>query len=142
MRSYLDTQLSCYQRILELSRKQSEAIAGDETSELMQVLTRKQEVMREVEASGAGAGDLLQEWEAVKPQLTAADREPVEQAHEEVKEVLAEVLRLEEEGRTALASRTGDKGGKLRNMQRGKQMLKAYGRGAPNRGSHYTDNKK
>jgi hypothetical protein len=143
VREHLARQAEAYREVLALCERQVAAIRDGDTDALMTVLNGKQAVMQRIETASASAAEALAAWEDCKGALDADARTPVEAAHEEIKETLAAVLRLEEEGREALSARTDRQGEQLKTMQRGKQMLRAYGAPKPNDGGgRFTDNRK
>ncbi|MHC4870241.1 MAG: flagellar export chaperone FlgN [Planctomycetota bacterium] len=139
MAAFLDSQTERYREILEMSKKQSECIKANDTASLMKVLTAKQDAIRGVDESSKEAEAVLAEWDRVRDNFSSAEKSELEKKHEELKGILAEVMDLEEDGRTSLSNKMGDTGSKITKMQKGKQMLKAYGANMPKK-SNYTDN--
>ncbi|MFH0911326.1 MAG: flagellar export chaperone FlgN [Planctomycetota bacterium] len=142
MKEFFARQEECYRRVLDLSRRQVATIEARDTALLMRILSDKQAVMREVEAVAQGGATLLKEWEAGKNALGPGERESVERAHESVKAVLAEVLQVEEAAREELGDRTSEQSRKITELQRGKQMLRAYGRRPRKDEGRFMDNTK
>lgn len=143
MRAHLERQAEHYRKVLDLSRRQVAAVREGDTDALMTILSEKQTLMKAIEAEAAAGAPALEAWDAAKGNLAAEERQPVETVHQEIKTILAEVLQMEEEGRAALGNRSDAQGQQLRNMQRGKQMLRAYGTAPPvDRGGRFTDNRK
>jgi hypothetical protein len=143
LQEFLERQRVCYEVVRDLGREQSAAIEAGDTSALLKILARKQEAMQQVAAASAEGDDLLAAWEREKDGVPADERARVEETHRQVKEILGEVLELEEQGRSALQAKTGERGKKIAGLQKGKQMLKAYGAQPQRRdGGRFTDNTK
>ncbi|MBN1257043.1 MAG: flagellar export chaperone FlgN [Planctomycetes bacterium] len=142
MENFLATQGEKYEQVLALSQKQADFIAQKDTAELLAILSQKQVLMGELAKVSEASGDLLQRWEACKGTLSEAERAPVETAHEQVKAILGKILEIEESGREALLSGSSEKSKRITKIQKGKQMLKAYGANKPASGGRFTDKTK
>ncbi len=139
MEEFLTSQLESYRDILNLSNAQIELIDTNNTAELMKVLAKKQETIRVVDRISKDAEGVRVEWENIRQEFNDNEKTRLESVHNELKEILSEIMALEENGRAHLSHKMGDAGGKITKMQKGKQMLKAYGAGVPKK-SNYTDN--
>jgi hypothetical protein len=142
LKEFFGLQEESYRRVLEFSRRQVASIEAGDTAGLMRILSDKQAVLRQVESLSREIEPLLTAWEEAKSALSPEERAAVEQAHASLKTVLTEVLQMEEEGRQRLADRTTDQGRKITEIQKGKQMLKAYGRPPKSGPARFTDNTK
>lgn len=138
METFLNDQVERYTIILEMSRKQAECIKSNDTTGLMRTLSQKQEAIRKVEKISSDSSHILKSWEGVRENIAPSAKEGLEKKHEELKGILAEIMQLEESGREALSNKMGDTGKTITKMQKGKQMLKAYGANVP-RKSNYKD---
>lgn len=139
MAAFLDSQIERYSQILEMSRKQTEFIDENDTQSLLKILNEKQDAIRKVDEASKQAEGLLAEWDSVRDNFSSEEKAGLEKKHEKLKNILSEVMANEESGRSNLSSKMGDTGQKITKMQKGKQMLKAYGANLPKK-SNYTDN--
>lgn len=139
LRQKLLAQAAQYREVLMLSQQQTECIRARDAGALMRILGEKQRIMQSLEAESQGLSVLLAAWEQERGAAPAAARSAVEEAHAEVRDVLAEVLAAEEAGQRELGQYQQQSGADLRQMQRGKQVLKAYGAAPPSERGRFTD---
>jgi fructose-1-phosphate kinase PfkB-like protein len=142
MEAYLGSQADRYRRVLALCTKQNKCIADADTDGLMEILSAKQALIAKEQKAGKEAEALLASWESCRDSLPAERRAAVEARHEEVKQVLAQVISEEEKGQETISRKTSDQSRNIANLQKGKQMLKAYGARPGSQGGRFTDKKK
>ncbi len=125
----LGEQLIQYQAVLDLSRQQNQAIAAGDTAGLMAILARKQQHIGEIDRLGTRAGPLRERWEERRESLPPERRRPVEEAVRQLREVLAQIVALEDQGQNSLRSGQQQTGQQIVKLQQGKALHKAYGGG-------------
>jgi hypothetical protein len=135
----LERELEEYRAVLDLARRQSEAIANGATEDLMGILSLKQDRVAAVDALQREAEPLRAALEAAGTTCPEDARAAVEERVEALRGVLAQIVALEEEGRRGLEEARGATGQKLRQLQTGKAMHKAYGKQAPPPSSRIRD---
>ncbi|HUW58500.1 MAG TPA: hypothetical protein VMZ92_17830 [Planctomycetota bacterium] len=123
-------ELEIYTGLRDLSRGQMTVIdreAGPE--ELLEILGRKQVLINELEGLERELRPFKEEWSRVRESLPGEVRTQIEQVVRNMQAVLAELLELEEEGRTKLQQRQEQVAAKIREIGRSRQAHHAYAAG-------------
>jgi len=135
----LREQTGIFVSLLELARRQGALIAANNDAELLRVLAEKQKLIERHQAIQKDAEIWHGRWETARDGLSAAARRPVEEAWEALRAAMGEVVKVEEEARTALSASQQATGEDLNRVQRGKQVHKAYGAPPPPPPSRFHD---
>jgi hypothetical protein len=126
--SRLDREQEIYGQLLALSRRQEEIIVADgEVDALLDVLGRKQVMIREIESIERELSPIKERWESEREQAPPARREEVEARVRGLRRTLEEVLELEDRGRSALEARQQELAGEIRKIGRSREAHAAYG---------------
>ena len=124
-----------YAGLRDLSRRQMDIIESDGDAEkLLDVLGRKQVLLNRVEDVEREIAPYKRDWSELRETLDPSTREEIEERVNAVQEVLAEVLRLEEESQTLLLSRQHEISQDIRRISRGRRAQRAYGGTRPRHG--------
>lgn len=125
----LREQLDVYGKVLDLGTRQTELIGSGDTEGLMQLLTSKQKLIARVGDLAKRAAPLQAACEEHADDLSPDVRDDLEQTIASLRETLAAIVKIEDEGQNALTGARDKAGGKIAQMQKGKLMNKAYGGG-------------
>ncbi len=125
----LERQLSLYESVRDLSRRQKEVIGEGNSALLLRLLAEKQDIITMIDELSRRAKPLREWWEERRDSLPVECRNRLEPIGEKLRGILGEIVQLEDEGQSALASAKDETGGKVAKMQMGKAMHKAYGGG-------------
>ena len=124
----LDRQREIYTSLRDLSRRQGEIIhaeGGIET--LLELLGRKQVLINEIEIIESEIAPLKRDWEQTREEHDSDVRSRIEDRVGELREILGEVLELEERGRTELEQQQGELAGEIRSIGRSREAHRVYG---------------
>jgi len=138
----LTAQQRSYETFSALSQKQLELIGSGETDELLGVLSRKQDILHQIDAIDCRLAPLKEKWPEVRCTLAAGIRAEVEAAIDQVRDVLAEVIDLERQSEQQLCSRREATLNEIRRANEGQHVHRAYsdsGRAMGNTGNRYVD---
>jgi small-conductance mechanosensitive channel len=141
MKAFLSKQVSSYEAVLALCNEQVECAKRGDTKALMGVLSKKQRFITDVEQLKRDSSAMLDEWALKRNTFSVEEKYPLEKLHSRLKELLGEIMQIEESSKDSLSDSMNQNSSQVVNMQRGKQMLKAYGAPAPS-ASRFTDKKK
>ncbi|MCX7935128.1 MAG: flagellar export chaperone FlgN [Planctomycetota bacterium] len=131
LRAGLEKQIALYRQIKQLSAKQRPLIAANDVEGLLRLLAEKQEIIAAAAAEAEKLGPWQERWEAARANVPEAERQVVEAAAADLRQILAEIVALEDEGQAAALSVREAAGAALTRLQKGKAMHKAYGGGRP-----------
>ena len=127
----LDREQEVYVALRELSRRQDEIIASQgQVETLLEVLGRKQALLSEVEAIERRLRPVKDAWEQERETQPSELRVQVETRVRALRDVLGEVVALEERGRTELARQQQAVAAEIRNVGRTRQAHHAYAGGS------------
>ncbi len=112
--------------LLELSRQQLQLIAGDDFTELLDVLGQKQRLLGCLDELKHRHPQLWDRWQAQRDSLDAAVRHDCETALAESEGFLAEILENERGGTQALTARRDATQKQLQAISQGGQAHAAY----------------
>jgi len=125
--------------LLELSRKQGALIAANDGDELLRVLSEKQRLIERHQEIQKDAEVWRERWETERERLPESERRPVEEAWEALRSAMGEVVKVEEEARSALQESQNATGEDLNRVQKGKQVHRAYGAPPPPGAARFHD---
>lgn len=127
-------------KIKELSEKQQKLVEERKEGELLVLLSDKQRLIDQHETLMKKTQDLRERWEAERGRAGAATQDKVEKAWERLRDVLNDVVRLEDQSRALLQDSRDKVSQDISRLQRGKIANKAYGGGAlPRPQARYSD---
>lgn len=127
----LDEQTAVCRRILEKTRMQQILVEETREDELLSLLGDKQKLIDEHQKLSGRAAPFRAQWESRSRDAAGPDAHAlVEKAWNGLREVLDEVIRLEDESRAFLEKQKNRVSMDIGKLQRGKIVNKAYGGGA------------
>ncbi|MDR1613579.1 MAG: flagellar export chaperone FlgN [Planctomycetota bacterium] len=114
-------------KIMALSERQRKIVEERREGELLELLADKQRLIDRHETLMKKTQELRERWERARAR--AATRDKVEKAWERLRDVLNEVVRLEDASRAMLQDAKDKVSRDINRIQRGKIANKAYGGG-------------
>jgi hypothetical protein len=123
----LEEQLAIYQDVRRFSERQKQLIAAKDEAALLGLLGEKQRLIERVQALAAKSSALRIQWDSARAETPAALRTKIEQAAESLRQILAAIVALEDEGKDAILGARESAGEAITKLQKGKAMHKAYG---------------
>ncbi|MDR0361729.1 MAG: flagellar protein FlgN [Planctomycetota bacterium] len=126
----LAEQATVCERIRDLSEQQQKYVGERREAELLDLLSGKQRLIDQHETLMRKTQELRERWETERPRAAPATRDKVEKAWERLRDVLNEVVRLEDASREMLRDSRDRVSEDISRLQRGKIANKAYGGGA------------
>jgi len=128
LKSGLDREEEIYASLRDLSRRQGEIIEQEEGVEtLMEVLARKQALINEIETIEDDLAPVKEAWEQTRETQERSVREEVEERVARLQTVLAELLELEEKGRSLLERQQQAVASEIKKVGRNREAHQAYG---------------
>lgn len=127
LHALLTRELEAYGEVLDLCRRQQALIEAKDANGLMTLLAEKQRRIEAITALEAEAKPLRETWDREHDGWPAAVREPVEACVARLRETLAAIVALEDEAKQEVETGQGAASDKLKQIQKGKLMHKAYG---------------
>lgn len=125
----LEAEESIYREVLDLSSRQIQVIDRGEPAELLTLLAQKQKRIEAIDRLSAEIVPLRERCEAEREKIPSEMRQALEEALRRLREILAEIVALENEGEKRLQRAKDAAGNEIETLQRGKAMHKAYGVG-------------
>ena len=138
LRTHFTAQEQRYRSILELADAQLAAIRDRDSSRLMPLLARKQDIIRQIDEADRAAAADRQAWEAGRETAIAPVRDRLAESFNRLTTTMREVIAVEDESRSTLTRGQDSAKDEILRIQKGKQMHKAYGAGIPLK-SRFTD---
>jgi len=113
----------------ELSRLQREVIENEAGLEnLIEVLRRKQALIDELDGIERELAPLKKTWEHARARTAQDVRVQIEERSRHIREVLRELLDMEDEGRTALQDQREDLAAEMQKIALNREAQRAYGK--------------
>ena len=126
----LDAQAEVCRQILEKSKLQQQLVEERREDELLLLLAEKQRLIDKQQTLSAQAMQYRVQWEGSVGAAVGPDaRADVERAWNSLREILDQVVKLEDASRAFLEEQKGKVSMDIGNLQRGKIVNKAYGGG-------------
>lgn len=140
---HLDLQAGVCRKILELSRQQQKLVEERRESDLLVLLSEKQRLIGGHEALAKEAKIHREQWEAsARAAASAEAHAKVEAAWNALRDILDEIVKLEDASRATLETHRGKVSEDIAKLQRGKIANKAYGGSKiPPPAARYSDKK-
>jgi hypothetical protein len=113
-------------RLLELSRRQRDLIAGGEYTALLGVLGQKQQILGRLGRQQHTQPALVEFWRSRRDALPPDDRRRCEQLLAELDDVLARLVGEEQSSRESLARQRDATRGELEQLNQGADVHRAY----------------
>lgn len=123
----LGSQRDLFAQILDRARRQLQLIDTGDTDALMRLLGEKQRLIQQNETINRELEPVRRQWEQFRDAAGAGLRQPIEQAFEQLRGHIAEVVELENQAQARAEKAKSEAGAQVGRMQTGKAMLKAYG---------------
>jgi hypothetical protein len=124
----LSGQKALYQQILTLARQQSQYVASGESEALMTVLGARSRLIEQVVPLDRELQPCKGRWQEVLDGLPVADRKVVGGLLQEVQQLLADILALDERDKESLIRQKSVIGTEIKRTVTGTALNKAYGR--------------
>lgn len=118
-----------YRELAGVAEEQKRVLAGGDIDALMGVVDRKRAIMGEIETLEKELAPLKGRWAEVRGEIDAATLREVEAAVEETKRILQDLVRLEDEARSALEQQRLSTAEQLKDLMKKKKAQGAYGGG-------------
>ena len=112
----------------ELSTEQQELVNKRQEDELLRLLAEKQKLIARHEELSKKAQPYLNDWERLRDAADQLFRSRVESAWESLRNILNEVVKLENDSRSALQAQQDQASLNIQKIQKGKALHKAYGK--------------
>lgn len=135
----LDEQLMLYERLDELSRRQSELIEQEETDRLLSLLGERQGVIDRIEALDASMRPFRDSWDRLVSPLPESRRVVIRERLDRLTALVGEIAKRDEADRLRLEQRRDAVGDELAGLSRGAGAISAYGGGGQSRGPRFQD---
>jgi len=123
----LEQQRDLYARLSELSDQQSELISSGQTDELLNVLSKRQQLVEQLTQINSRLSPYRDHWSEVAERLPAGDRDRLRRLLDEVQQLLQRILDRDEQDRVELQSARERVGQQLQKTSRAGTARKAYG---------------
>jgi len=132
---------SIYGEVLEFARKQSALVEGGQAEELLTVLAAKGELIGRLTGLGSELGPMKESWKASRDSLPGDERAVVEGLLASIAELLEKIIAEENAAEDLIGKQRTDTVERIKDLQKGRQMNKAYGDQAGG-GGRFTDTKR
>jgi len=136
----LKQQQSYYERILELSRQQREALDGSDQMQLVTIVSRKQKYIKKIEALQQELQEYRRKWEPIRDQVDSAVKEELKSLTSKLEETLKAVVELEKDNMQTATERKDEVSRKIADLQQGKKVIRSY-QSPDQQGGRYMDKK-
>lgn len=124
----LDSQSRICEQILELAKKQQALVDDRNESELLVLLTEKQQLIASHQALSTKAQPFRDQWEnSARDSAGPEAHARVEASWNRLREILNEIVTLEDASRAKLQEHHGEVSLDISKLQRGRIANKAYG---------------
>lgn len=125
----LKRQLAKYREMAVLAEDQRKVFAGNDLEALVGLVERKRGLLQEIETIEKELAPLRARWPELRAGLDAAAVVDVEAAVEETKRLLADIIRIEDEGRRLLEGQRRSTADDLKDLMVKRRARGAYGGG-------------
>jgi hypothetical protein len=122
----LERQLECYRRLAKLSAAQRELVQQSRTEELLELLTRRQQVLDEIAAHEEIVGLAKREWSAFIGGLEPATRGRAEAMLVETRQLLEEITSADRDDALILQQRKLNLGRQMNAAASARQVNRTY----------------
>mgnify|MGYP000989007401 CR=1 FL=1 len=136
----LRQQLSYYERILELSRQQREALDGGDQLQLVTIISRKQKYIKKIDELQHELLEYRNRWEPIRDQVDGAIKDELKALTSKLEETLKAVVDLEKENMQTATERKDEVSRKIAEIQQGKKVIRSY-QTPDTQGGRYMDKK-
>lgn len=124
----LNAQTEICRQILDKSKRQQSMVEERNEEKLLALLSDKQSLIDKHQKLAAQTGPVRDAWEAgARERVAPESRALVEQAWSSLRDVLDEIVQLEDASRAMLEEQKSKVSIDIGNLQRGKIVNKAYG---------------
>jgi flagellar biosynthesis/type III secretory pathway chaperone len=128
-----------YRGMIAVVEEQTKLLSARDVDGLLALIERKRALMAEIEALEKDLAPVKERWAEVRAGLDEAARRELDEAVDRTREVLATLLRLEEEGRALMQQRRDATADELKALMTKKKARNAYG--APGAAPRFYDDK-
>jgi hypothetical protein len=127
MLDVLASQAEQYAEMTALARRQVELLTESNPAALTEVLNQKQQLMTKIESGNSEIGPLKASWADDRETVDADLRARVEQAVDKVRDVLRELVELENAFREQVTGKRNQTRDEIQQVRRTNAARKAYG---------------
>lgn len=124
--SLLEEQLSLYEQLKRLARRQRGVIAEEDPERLLKILAQRQQLVNKLAVIGDKLAPFRGRWEEFSRGLDAAQSARASKALAGARTVLGEILESDEQDAGLLRARQAVAGGTLRGIVDGRKAVTAY----------------
>jgi hypothetical protein len=118
-----------YRDMRALVEEQRRVLEGTDLDALLGLVDRKRALLAEIEALESELLPLKSRWAELRAEFAPGELRRVEEAVEETKRLLGEIVRLEDEGRAAMERQRAEAAGDLKDLMMKRRARGAYGGG-------------
>lgn len=122
----LSQQLELYQELSRLTQEQKWLIQADEVEAMVAVLNQRRKIIDQLNITCTQLAPLRQRWEQGLPAVDPATREQVQAIVAQVQQLVAQIVKQDEEGRRALEIARNEKAKQLRHTVKSNRAMRAY----------------
>ncbi len=123
----LGRQQGLYRQLATLTAQQSEFVRSGATEKLMSILSARARIIEQLEPIDRQIQPYRANWDATLAALPAEERTGVQSLMAEVQQMLADILKQDEEDRKLLMEQKEEIGLEINKTVTGVQLNKAYG---------------
>ena len=123
----LKRQHAKYREMVAVAEEQLAVVASSDVDALLRLLDRKRGIMSEIEAIEKEIAEVKVQWPEIRAGLDADLIRRVETAVAETRDVLEQLVQLEEQGKAAMERRKDVTADELKGLWQKKKMRDAYG---------------
>ena len=133
-----------YRDMVAVAEEQLVVLESADVDALLKLLDRKRGIMAEIDAIEKEIADVKSRWPDIRPGLDASTIGEVESAVTETRAILERLVKLEEQGKTAMEKKKVATADELKGLWQKKKMRDAYGGGPPKKppDTRFYDDKK
>ena len=137
---WIEEQTAAYLRMMEIARQQA-TIEESNTTDLIEMVTRKAKVMETVEGLEKRLGPIKQQWSEFLAQVPESRREPLREAMKTLRNRLGELVELETDQQNRLQQNMDVLSKEIQHTLQGQRAGKAYQGQSPPPPSRFMDRK-
>jgi hypothetical protein len=134
----LEQQRELYQRLQALTAQQRTAVGGEDATELLGLLGRRQEVLSALAALDERVRPIRRDWDRLRETLPAGVRARAAQVFQETRDLLAGIIESDQEVSDQLQARKTRTAQAISHLGQAERAHAAYG-AAARTGSQYFD---
>lgn len=139
LRDGLRKERRIYEALSEISRQQDEIIRSGATDEILSLARAKEAELSRIQEIESELGDLKKNWPNFRDQIEGPLRQEVERELEAIEGVLRQLIELETQGQRDLEGTQRETAAKLKQVDGGRKLHRAYAASPARQQSRYLD---